>query len=128
MTVYEAARLARTLMTAYQLRGWSFKFTTHRRVFGSCHYQLKLISLSAPLTECNPESEVRDTILHEIAHALTPGQGHNAVWKTMARRIGAKPNATYTHEGVDPVPTKYVSAFEYENWKKSWKSQWRGDD
>ena len=34
-------------------------------------------------------SDIRDTLLHEIAHAIVgPGHGHDAVWQTAARRIG----------------------------------------
>ena len=34
-------------------------------------------------------SEIRDTLLHEIAHAIVgPGHGHDALWQTAARRIG----------------------------------------
>ena len=36
--------------------------------------------------------QVRDTILHEIAHALVgPGHGHDAVWKRKCREVGARP-------------------------------------
>jgi len=33
--------------------------------------------------------EVLNTIKHEIAHALTPKQHHNKVWKDCAKRIGS---------------------------------------
>ena len=47
------------------------------------------IGLSAPLTAVHPDEEVRDTILHEIAHALVgPRHGHDEVWRAMALRIG----------------------------------------
>ena len=45
-------------------------------------------------------SDVRDTILHEIAHAIVgPGHGHDAVWQTAERRIGCTPKrcSTVTH-------------------------------
>ena len=40
------------------------------------------------------EAEIRDTILHEIAHALAgPEARHGARWKAIARRIDATPRA-----------------------------------
>ena len=38
---------------------------------GTCSYVKKTIYLAKWYTELNDESEVRDTILHEIAHALS---------------------------------------------------------
>jgi hypothetical protein len=55
-----------------------------------CRYADRVIGLSAPLTVLHDESEVRDTVLHEIAHALVgPAHRHDAVWRATARRIGA---------------------------------------
>jgi predicted SprT family Zn-dependent metalloprotease len=52
--------------------------------------------LSAHFAERNGDDEVRDTILHEIAHALVgPGHGHDGVWKAKCREIGARPEACY---------------------------------
>ena len=45
--------------------------------------------------------EVKDTILHEIAHALAVARaGHGPAWKTVARRIGATPKA-HAEEGEE---------------------------
>jgi len=42
-----------------------------------------------------PEEQVRDTILHEIAHAIAGHKaGHGWQWKAECRRIGANPNRT----------------------------------
>jgi hypothetical protein len=50
--------------------GWKVNWDDAKKRFGYCSVSKKVISLSRPLTEANPESEVLDTILHEIAHAL----------------------------------------------------------
>jgi len=49
--------------------------------------------LSYPLTALNDAGEVRDAILHEIAHALAPRKaGHGAQWKGYAKAIGCRPH------------------------------------
>ena len=40
------------------------------------------------------EEQIRDTVLHEIAHAIAGREaGHGLLWKVTARRIGATPRA-----------------------------------
>jgi len=92
--------LARTLMNQHGLSGWRFAFDHARRRFGSCRYSAKTITLSRPLTLLNAEEQVRDTLLHEIAHALTPGDGHGAKWKAMCLQIGASPVRCYDDQAV----------------------------
>ena len=83
MNLYEAAHLAKELMTRHGLAGWSFEFDHARRRFGRCDYTHRRITLSKPLTFLNPIEEVRDTLLHEIAHALAGERaGHGAKWRT----------------------------------------------
>lgn len=106
----EAYNLAVELMDKHGLldKGWSFNFDDTKRRFGVCRYRSKTIGLSLPLTLANQEAEVRDTILHEIAHALVgPGNGHNEVWKAKCREIGCRDQRCYTHEYVVPVVSKY---------------------
>jgi hypothetical protein len=47
------------------------------------------ISLNKQHAETSDESEVIETILHEIAHAITPGAGHRPIWQETARQIGS---------------------------------------
>ena len=48
------------------------------------------ITLSRHLMALYDEAEVRETVLHEIAHArVGAAHGHDAVWAAEARRIGS---------------------------------------
>lgn len=100
MDITEAATLARTLMNQHGLGHVPFRFNRAKRALGTTHFlknrgtgeiTLQDISLSEHYTKLLPEDEVRDVILHEIAHALTPGHNHDYVWRRKAREIGAKP-------------------------------------
>lgn len=73
---------------------WTFTWTNHKTTWGMCSYRKKEIQLSAYMTKFADEAEVEDTILHEIAHALTPGSGHGRLWKRMAQLLGANPRST----------------------------------
>jgi len=113
MNLYEAAHLARQLMTQHGLiaAGWSFAFDHARRRFGRCNYTHRRITLSRPLTLLNNLDEVRDTILHEIAHALAPAAGHSVKWRMVCLRIGAKPRRCYDDTSVVSPPRR-PPAFE----------------
>lgn len=101
MNPYKAELLAKQLIQEHlPYQGWRFQFTNAKRTFGVCSYDRATISLSRPLTIANDEAEVRNTILHEIAHALAPGHGHNHVWKQVCHRIGARPERCYDSEAV----------------------------
>jgi predicted SprT family Zn-dependent metalloprotease len=71
--------------------GWRFEWFRGRSVAGMCNYGRLAIRLSWFLI-MNPkvtvEGDVRNTLLHEIAHALTPGHKHDAEWRAMAQSIG----------------------------------------
>ena len=89
MDTSEAKELAVSLMCKHALvsKGWSFQFDESVRRFGLCSYRTKTISLSRTLVELNPIEQVRDTILHEVAHALAgPTAKHGTVWKLMANQ------------------------------------------
>lgn len=109
MNTRDAKTLANKLMREHELKqnGWVFKFDQAKRRFGQCDYRNKTISLSEPLTLLNPKSQINDTILHEIAHALTPGAHHGARWKSKAAEIGADPSRCYDSSVVQPE-AKYI--------------------
>ena len=88
----EARRLALELLTRHGLADWGFAFNRRKRSLGLCLYAARRIELSIHLVEKNGPEEIRDTILHEIAHALVgPEHGHDAFWKRKCLEIGARP-------------------------------------
>lgn len=111
MKLNEAKDLAIKLMTKHGIieQGWSFEFDNAKRRFGCCKYRSKRITLSVYLTELNLVDKVKDTILHEIAHALCPRQGHNQVWKRKAIEIGCSGNRCYNSAEVETVKGNYVA-------------------
>lgn len=83
--------------------GWTFGFNDNKRRAGVCRYTPKSIELSRHYCENNPDEKIKDTILHEIAHALLPpGNGHNRVWKAKCIEVGAKPERCYDDTVVMP--------------------------
>jgi hypothetical protein len=89
-----AEKLANQLLDEHNLtkEGWSFKWNNSKRNFGLCRYSSKTIELSRVLSEHQTSDQIKDTIVHEIAHALTPGSGHGQKWKLMAMKLGIEPN------------------------------------
>jgi predicted SprT family Zn-dependent metalloprotease len=89
MDLRDAYRMATELLDRHGLEGWSVEFDGAKRRAGICRYGPRLIGLSAPLARLHSREEVRDTVLHEIAHALVGARhGHDAVWAAQARAIG----------------------------------------
>jgi predicted SprT family Zn-dependent metalloprotease len=107
MQLSDVYQLAQALMDQHGLQEWDFAFDRAVRRFGCCHYAQKRITLSKELTLLNTAEDVKDVILHEIAHALEPRQGHNRQWKRRAMSIGCKPERCYGVHVKKP-PAKYV--------------------
>ena len=83
--------LADRLLNEHELfeKGWSFSFDRAKRRAGSCKFSKKEITLARAYAEQEDFKEIKNTILHEIAHALVgPRHGHNEIWKQKALEIG----------------------------------------
>lgn len=117
MNLKQAEKLAWALINEhlYKVTGdnWDFMFDRSVRRFGCCSYRLKRITLSAALTKANDESAVRDTVLHEIAHALAGvGSGHGPKWREVALSIGCNGERTYSAATTVLPPLKWMVTCE----------------
>ena len=92
-------------------KGWTFTFSNKKRAYGTCHWGRKEISLSKYLVPHMSYKDIKDTILHEIAHAIDADKrgfsAHDKTWKSIAKSIGADPMAS--HEKAD-LP---IESFNY---------------
>lgn len=87
----DAQKLAQDLLNQHGLtnQGWVIQFNKSPSFLGQCWHNHKAIALSTVMLNSAEEAQVKDTILHEIAHALVgPFHAHDDVWKETAQRIG----------------------------------------
>lgn len=89
MDLRAVVRLGEGLLVEHGLTGWRLTLDRAKRRAGACRFEERTISLSRHLMALYDEAHVRETLLHEIAHALVgPRHGHDAVWRAKAVEIG----------------------------------------
>lgn len=99
MTVTEALLLANDLKNKHiELLTWSVTHNRRKRSFGVCSYTKREIQLSILLIPTMTDEAIFDTIVHEIAHALTPGHGHDNIWKRKCIELGGDGQRTGSSE------------------------------
>lgn len=80
------------------LKQWTIDFDHAKKRAGMCLLNDKRISLSKHHISQNSVDMVKDTLLHEYAHAIAfelyQETGHGLIWQKVAQTIGAKPKAT----------------------------------
>ncbi len=81
---------------ADRLAGWRFVLDDGQRRAGACFPHRRLVTVSRQFALEAPWDEVRDTVIHEVAHALTPGNGHGPAWRTAARELGGSARRTHS--------------------------------
>lgn len=97
MTKQEVVRFCRDELDKHSLSDWHIRLTTNMNILGFCSYKDKCIILNQFHIETHPEPEIKNTILHEIAHALTPNHGHDDTWHDKARELGCTNTAPCSH-------------------------------
>lgn len=115
MELSHAQELAVRLINTHLPEGWSFGWIKTKRSYGQCDYKLKQIALSSILTQHRTEHGVTQTLLHEVAHALTPGHGHDAVWRRVARQLGVERPRSSTNADFDRAAVPYTWAIMYND-------------
>lgn len=99
-----ASRRAYEALQKHGLNDWGVRVIDNERAhfLGLCSYKDKRIVLNAWHVAIHPDPDVEDTIMHEVAHALCPGQGHNDVWKEKAKSLGCTALSPCSHLSLSP--------------------------
>lgn len=80
---------AESLIAQHLDSTWTFGFDNAKRRAGQCDYTKKRITMSRYLAARYDDDTNRQTILHEIAHALAGhAAGHGPAWRRTARGLG----------------------------------------
>ncbi len=75
------------LMTLHGVSDFKFKLTGARRRWGACNSSTITLSINHALY--SDIKDVKNTILHEIAHAIVGVKhGHREVWQNKANELG----------------------------------------
>ena len=94
MDRFKITKKAHDLFDTHKLRHWKFEILPVDQL-GGCYYDKLTIILDTFYVDNNYEELVYDTLLHEVAHALTPGHQHDHIWRAMAIQLGCDPDQNY---------------------------------
>ena len=118
------------------------KFVVNTRAkhrFGQCKYRCGKafeINISSFMLDENileDDNHLKNTIIHEILHALTPGDGHKGQWKSLANKVNVSSGGKYHIErcgswsdmGIDQTkvmsPNRIKHIIMCPNCKHEWK-------
>ena len=111
MNVLQAKRMLREQLDKHELYHVDIKMNTRfTNTFGQYSYRrlsnYKVVQLTTKLVELNDEDRVLKTILHEVAHALTEGHGHDRVWRAKLLEIGGDGETYYNVRNTNIVERK----------------------
>jgi SNF2 family DNA or RNA helicase len=90
MNRIEAVKYARERLDAHNLTDWTIRINNNPspHYYGLCSYRDKCIILNGHYLDQVGEIEGKNTVNHEVAHALTKGHGHDEIWAAKARELG----------------------------------------
>ena len=92
----------------FNLIDWKITFDHAKRRAGACIYSTKELSFSVHFLRNSSAFDIKDTLLHEISHALVgPYQGHNKIWKQKAISIGCTGKVYHSLNFSTPKWKKY---------------------
>lgn len=90
--IIEILFLAQECLNNNGLSSIEIRFTKRKDALGECTDNGDIILLQLDHVKYSDITLIKETILHEIAHALTSGEGHNIVWQAKALELGLSLN------------------------------------
>ena len=117
MRVTDALELAKSLMLKYHVpENCRLELSRQKKALGKCSWRsiapgfyAATIYISYYFIESNNEEEIKETILHEIAHVISgPHHGHDFHWRMICRQVGCKPERCAGNE-IKTTPGRYVA-------------------
>lgn len=97
--LHDVRREAEAMIATHLDPAWTFAFDNAKRRAGACDYARQRITLSRYLSARYDAETNRQTVLHEIAHALAGARaGHGPAWKRIARDLGYTGGVTHHGE------------------------------
>jgi hypothetical protein len=96
------------LMRKHAIDGrYGFRWNKRTTSYGLCRYPFHSeqgwIELSRVLVPGLDEKAITEILLHEIAHALTPGSKHGPLWQQVCRGIGGNGKRTASYRSAAQV-------------------------
>ena len=99
----DVRQLGKELLDLHGLSDWRLFVDNAKTIAGRCWYNQKVISISGGYVKKATDAQIRNTLLHEISHALAgPGSGHDAKWQRIALRIGCDAKSCHDVRFTDP--------------------------
>ena len=87
-------------------QSWTVKYDRARARAGQCRHRARVLSFSRNLIVRGSPADMRNTLLHEIAHALAgPMHGHDRTWRDIALQIGCDGNRCHD---IKLAPAKWI--------------------
>lgn len=98
-----AIGLLKKYLKEHNLNDWSWRLNSRDYGGGVCKYKSKKIEISKYYINSPniSKQDIHNTILHEIAHILTKGHGHDSVWRKKFIELG----------GNGKIKCKHFSSF-----------------
>ena len=120
MTEFDAKLMWLSLLKTHKLYQWSIVFDNAKTRVGICNYKTKSIGLSKYFLSSLNKLQLKDVLLHEIAHVLAwHGNWHGSKWKTIAKSIWCTNIARTTKITIEK---KWLYTASCPNCKKSFQA------
>lgn len=106
MTRQEAGQFARNELNKHGLQKWGVRLNNSGGTgyLGFCDHTNQVIILNSHHVDIHTEPDIKNTIRHEIAHALVGAKhGHDEIWAAKASEIGCDNTSACSNLSLPPA-------------------------